>query len=130
MNTVSSSTPYSANERRKNEMNTSRIDKIKNNIPSTARVNRMRRPVDRADKPSGHNKRQTTDTFDHGLKMLINGHECDMDTEKYTNLDHANSEIRKFRNEICRRENEKRKFLSDMGKNAERNIKIIEKTVH
>ena len=127
MNTVSSLTPHSANERKKNETNTSRIEQIKNNILSTTWVDRTIRPADRADKSSDHNKRRTTDTIDHGLKkMIINGHECDMDTEKFTNLDHANFEICKFRNEIRRRANEKKKFLSDMGKSAEQNIKRME----
>ena len=49
-----------------------------------------------------------------------------MDTTKFINLDRANVEICKFRNEIRRRENEKRKSLSDMGKSAERNAKRME----
>ena len=102
MNAVSSLTSHSANERQKIETNTSRIDKIKNNILSTARA------------------------IDHGLtKMIINGHECDMDNPKFTNLDRANLEI-----EIRRRENEKRKFLSDMGKSAEKISKEWKNFLH
>ena len=121
MNTVSSSTPHNAAERRKKKMNTSRMDKVKNNIPPTARVDRTRRPVDGADNPSNQNKRRTTNTIDHRVfQMLHYGHDCDMDTAKFTNLDRANTEIRKLQNEINRKEDEKKKLVESMGKSAKR----------
>ena len=123
MNTVSSSTPHNAAARRKRQTNTSRIDKTKNDILSTERVDRTRRPVDRADNPSCHNKRRMTDTIDHRFFQILHyGHDCDMDTEKFTDLDRANVEIRKFRNVINRKEDEKRKLVESMGKSAKRRI--------
>ena len=80
-------------------------------------MDRARQTADGADNPSSHNKQRTTNTIDHRLiQMLHYGHDCDMDTAKFTNLDRANTEIRKFRNEINRKEDEKRKFLENIGK--------------
>ena len=90
-------------------MNTLRIEQIKNNLLPTALVDKTIRPTVRADKSSDHNKRQSTDTIDHGLtKMIINGHERDMDTKKFTSSDQANVEICKLGNDILRRAKEKR----------------------
>ena len=123
MNTVSSWTPHNAAERRKKQMNTSRMDKVKNNIPPTARVDRTRRPVDGADNPSNQNKRRTTNTIDYEklsshrlLQILQYGHDYAMDTTTFTNLDCANTEIRKLRKEIDKREERNIETLKENGR--------------
>ena len=127
MNAVSSSTSHSANRSRKNEMNTLRIEQIKNNLLPTAWVDKTIRPTVRADKSSDHNKRRSTDTIDHGLtKKIINGHESDVDTEKFNSSDQANVEICKLGNDILSRAKEKRKIFSDLGKSAEQNTKRMD----
>ena len=94
-------------------------------VPGAATRDTWRiRPTDRADKSSDHNKQRSTDTIDHGLtKMIINGHERDIDTVKFTSSDQANVEISKLGNDILRRAKEKRKIFSDIGKSAEQNTK-------
>ena len=75
--------------------------KIKNNLLPTAWVDKTIQPTDRADKSSDHNKRRSTDTIDYALrKMIINGHESDVDTEKFNSSDQANVEICKLGNDI------------------------------